>query len=259
MNYETIIVKKKGRVAIFTLNRPEQENRLNFTMVNEMNHALEALVRDDEVGALVINGAGGDFSCGWDASEEIMGRNAFEMLSFVEAACDMQRLMQDFPKPTVVAAHGRAVSSGAAIASMADITIMADDATMGFVSINFGLSCLVYIHHLRQIVGAKKALDLILTGRLLNAEQAERIGLVTRVVPKEKVLDSAMETATELASKSPLAVAFTKQANSAVRDMDITDATHYLNKHITLLACTEDGQEALKARVEGRTPQWKGC
>ena len=108
-------------------------------------------------------------------------------------------------------------------------------------------------------MGAKKALDRILTGRLLNAEQAERIGLVTRVVPKEKVIESAMETGTELASKSSLAVAFTKHANSAVRDMDITDATNYLNRHITLLACTEDGQEALKARVAGRTPQWKGC
>ena len=258
MNYKTIIVKKKERVAILTLNRPEQENRLNFEMVNEMKQALEALAKDDEVRALVINGAGEDFSCGWDASQEIMGRNAYEILSFVEAACDMQKMIQDFTKATVAATHGRAVSSGAAIASMADITIMADDATMGFVSINFGLSCLVYIHHLKQIVGSKKALDLILTGRLLNAEQAERIGLVTSVVPREKTLESAMEKATEMASKSPLAVAFTKQANSAVRDMDITDATNFLNRHITLLGCTEDGKEAMKARVEGRDPQWKG-
>ena len=258
MNYETIIVRKKGRVAILTLNRPEKENRVNFTMVNEMKQAFESLASDDEVRALVINGAGTDFCCGWDGLAEFRGKNAYEILSFVEAACDMQRLIQDFPKPTIAATHGQALSSGAAIAFMADITIMADNARIGFVSINFGLSCLVYIHDLRQVVGAKKALDLIMTGRLLNAEQAEKIGLVTSVVPKEKVLESAMETAAELANKSPLSVAFTKQANSAVRDMDITDATKFLNRHITLLTCTEDGKEALEAKVKGRIPRWKG-
>lgn len=99
---------------------------------------------------------------------------------------------------------------------------------------------------------------MILTGRELNGEEAERIGLVTRVVPREKVLVSAMEVARELAAKSPLAVTFTKQANAAVRDMTISDAKKCLNEHFTKLAVSENGQEALKAKFSGRTPKWKG-
>ena len=258
MDYETIIVKKEGNVAILTLNRPERENRMNFRMVNEISHVLEALAKDNKVRALVIEGAGEDFCCGWDSLEDILNKSALEILRFVEAAGESERMLLDFPKPTVALAHGKTVASGAVIAAMADITIMAEDAKMGFVGITGGLSCMVAIQYIRQIVGAKRALELMITGRLLSGEEAERLGLVTRVVPREQLFETAMEVAGELASKSPLAVAFTKWANSAVRDMLISEATKYLNEHFTLLASSEDGQEALRARVTGHTPQWKG-
>jgi enoyl-CoA hydratase/carnithine racemase len=133
-----------------------------------------------------------------------------------------------------------------------------EDTKIGFVAINAGLSCLPYLHDLREIVGAKRALDLVLTGRILTAEEAERIGLVTRVVSRNKLMDSALEIAADLAVKSPLAVTFTKQANISVRDMSSGDAANFLNEHFALLCASVDGQESLKARITGVKPEWKG-
>jgi enoyl-CoA hydratase/carnithine racemase len=138
---------------------------MNFRMVNEMSHALRVLADDDEVRALIVNGAVGDFCCGWDSVEEMLNRSALEILKFVEAAGDSEKMFLDFPKPTVAAAHGQTVASGAVIAAMADVTIMADDAKMGFIAINAGLSCMIALQYLREIVGAKKALELIITGK----------------------------------------------------------------------------------------------
>jgi enoyl-CoA hydratase/carnithine racemase len=257
MDYETITIMKQDNIAILTFNRPNLGNRMNLRMVNEMSHALRALADDDEVRALMVNGAGGDFCCGWDSVEEMLNKSALEIHKFVEAAGDSEKMFLDFPKPTVVAAHGQTVASGAVIAAMADVTIMADDAEIGFIAINAGLSCMVAMQYIRQIVGAKKAIELMITGRLIGGEEAEKIGLVTKVVPREKLFETAVEIAKELANKSPLAVAFTKRANAAVRDMHISEATKYLNEHFTLLAASEDGQEALRARVTGQIPRWK--
>ena len=144
------------------------------------------------------------------------------------------------------------------MAMMADITIMSDDAEMGFIAINAGLSCMVAMQYLKQIVGDKRAVELIITGRILKGEDAERLGLATRVVSRERLFDTAMEVAGELASKSPLGATFTKRAIAAVRDMNVSQATDFLNQHFTMLAASEDGQEALRARVTGATPKWKG-
>ena len=229
MNYETIKVKRKDNVGIITFNRTEKENRINYKMVNEMSEALRELGEDEGVRALVINAEGKDFCCGWDPMEEILDKSALDIIDFARAATAMQKKIYDFIKPVVIAVHGRAVATGAEIAAIGDITIMADDAEIGFVAINAGLSCLPYIHDLRQIVGAKKALELILTGRILSGKEAERIGLVTKIVPRTKLLDSALQAASELANKSPLAVAFTKRANAAIRDMSSTDAAKRKN------------------------------
>jgi len=258
MDYETIIIKKEGSIAILTLNRPQQENRMNFKMANEMSHALEELDRDDKIRALVMVGAGKDFCLGWSGSEEYLNKSGLEILKFNDAAGDAEKKLFDFSKPTVVAAQGRILASGALMAAMADVTIISKDAKMGFPAINIGMSCMVALHYLKQIVGAKKALELVITGRILDSDQAEKLGLVTRVVSPEKLLETAMEVAKELANKSPLAVAFTKRANAAIRDMPIDEATQYLNEHMALLAVTEDGQEGLRARDEGRPPEWKG-
>jgi enoyl-CoA hydratase len=248
VDYETIIVEKRDNIAVMTFNRPEKGNRMNSKMVNELKHAMETLADEDTIRALIVRGEGEDFCCGWDSVEDMLNKSHLEILRFVETAGDSERMFLDFPKPTVAAVHGKAVMSGAVMAALADITIMADDAEMGFTAINAGL---------RQIVGDKKALELMITGRIFNGEEAERLGLATRVVSQERLFDTAIEVAEELASKSPLAATFTKWASAAVRDMNVSEATKFLNEHFTLLAASEDGQEALRARVTGDTPKWK--
>ena len=258
LDYKTIVVEKRNSIGVMTFNRPEKGNRINSQMVREIRHALETMADDDTIRALVVKGEGEDFGCGWDSVEDMLDKSHLEILRFVEIAGEMERFFLDFPKPTVAAVHGKAVASGAVMAVMADITIMSDDAEMGFIAINAGLSCMVAMQYLKQIVGDKRALELMITGRILKGEEAERLGLATRIVPREKLFDTAMDVARELAGKSPLAAKFTKWAITAVRDMNVSEATKFLNEHFTLLAASEDGQEALRARVAGDTPKWKG-
>ena len=135
---------------------------------------------------------------------------------------------------------------------------MEEDAQIGFNAIDVGLSCLQSIRYLASAVGQKKALELILTGQLVSAQDAERFGLVSCIAPKGKLDEVAMQKAKLLASKSPLAVKFTKLANIYTRDMSQADAQRFLAEHIAILATTEDGQEGVRAVKENRTPAWKG-
>ena len=258
MAYETIIVEKRDNIAVLTMNRPDQFNSWTFRMVTEMSDALQALAKDEEIRALVMIGSGKNFCIGDAGDVEFVNKTPLEISAFLEASSHMIQMFADFPKGTVVAAHGLAVMGGAFIAFLGDITIMSEEARIGFTAIDHGVSCMIVLPHLRHIVGSKKALELVLTGRLLHADEALQIGLVTTVVPTEKLFETAMETAKLLASKNPLAVAFTKRANAATRDMSMSSATRYLDEHLTLLATSEDCLEGMTASREKRPPQWKG-
>lgn len=259
MQYETIITQKEEHVGFLTLNRPDVFNRINDKMVVEVIDALKEFEKDSEVRVVVIKGVGEHFCAGIEVQRLVSeNRGVWERLESNRATYDMENAIADFPKATVIAAQGVAMAVGAGILIRGDISIMEEDAQIAFNAINFGRSCLKGIRYLASIIGQKKALEMVLTGESWSAKDAERFGLINRVAPKGKLSEVAMEMAKLLASKSPLAVKFTKRANSYTRDMSQPDAQRFLNEHSVLLGMTEDAQEGAKAFLENREPVWKG-
>lgn len=250
MKYECIRVINKENIAFIKLYRPKKSNAKNAKMLTEMIDALQVIAGDDRIKALVLQGSGKNFSIGLEG-KVFIDKSATEIMSFLMLNSRMEKLFASFPKGTVVAVHGLAVMGGAVLAALGDITIMAEDARIGFTAINYGLSCMVAINYLSRIVGQKKALELILTGQLLHANEAERIGLVSKVVSHDKLLEEATQSAKLLASKSPMAVAFTKQANYEVQNMGVSAAVRFLNEHTALLAIDEQTQNSINRSING--------
>lgn len=256
MAYETILTEKEGKIGFLTLNRPDDFNRQTLTMCREIEAALKEFEKDDDVYVVIIKGAGKHFCVGVSL-EDFKGKTPLELLEILEAFDNMNDALGDFPKATISAVQGLAMAGGAGIATRPDITILEEDAQIGLTAINAGLSCMKGVRSSEAIMGSKRALEYILTGKLMSAQDAERFGFINQIAPKGKLHEVAMENANLLASKSPTAIKFTKIGNTKTRNMSREDATRFLTEHFVLLLQTEDAAEGLAAFAEKREPVWK--
>jgi enoyl-CoA hydratase/carnithine racemase len=160
-------------------------------------------------------------------------------------------------KPVIVAAHGVAAANGAGLVAAADLAIVAEGTRIGTTAINVGLFCMGPAVPLSRSLGRKRALEMLLTGDFIDAERAERIGLVNKVVPQDKLVQEALELAAKLASKSPIALQMGKQAFYTMSDMEFEKALEYSNEMFVELCLTEDAIEGVNAFKEKRDPVWK--
>lgn len=255
MEYQTITTEKKEHVGILTLNRPEKLNALNKQLYKEIVLGLQDLENDDDVYVVIIKGNGKAFCAGGDISEP--APSALERHQDRRFA-KLSGTIANMRKPVIAAVHGAATAGGCGLALSCDLVITSEDARFGTTAINVGLFCFGPSVPLSRSVGRKKALELLLTGDLINAEEAERIGLVNRVVPREKLEETAMELANKLASKSPIALQMGKQNFYTIADVEYKKALDHTEEMIAILSSTEDAKEGMSAFLEKRTPQWKG-
>jgi len=257
-NYETVLVEKRGAIGIATLNRTDAGNRFNLQLSQDLSSAIEELAADEEVRVIIIRANGSNFSVGVDISFALDAeKGVLEIASEFEPFAQMQWRIFDTPKPVISAVQGMALAGGAGVAVRSDFTIMAEDAEIGFVAINVGLSCMRAIPTLTRIVGWKKAMELVMTGETIKAQEALALGLVNKVVPRDKLDEAAIELANKLLSKSPLALAVTKRVAAATVDMTLRQADEYITLFFEVLADSKDGREGVSAFVEKRAPQWK--
>jgi enoyl-CoA hydratase len=215
--FQTVLYETRGPIAVLTLNRPDKLNAVNAQMVSDLGHAMDAAESDDEVRAIVVNGAGRAFSAGFDLS---MGEG--EGVDFLrrELQNDFDVILRfwDSPKPTVSAVHTYCLGSGMELAVACDVTIAAEDCRFGAPEVKFGSGIVALI--LPWIVGHKQAKELLLTGDdHVTAERARELGLVNRVVPAEQCFDCAMDIARSIAANDTIAVALTKQAINRSADI----------------------------------------
>jgi len=161
-------------------------------------------------------------------------------------------------KPVIAAVHGYVVANGVGLLAACDLAIAAEGTRIGTTAINVGLFCMGPAVPLSRCVGRKKALEMLLTGTMIDAREAERIGLVNKVVSPEKLDEAAMELANELAAKSPIALQMGKRAFYTMADMEYTKALEYMNEMMAELCITEDAKEGVEAFLKKRGPQWKG-
>ena len=256
MTYQNIIVETKGRVGIIRLNRPQALNALNKALIAELTQAIETFDADDKIGCMLITGNDKAFAAGADIKE--MADKPFieaylgDFVSNWNGAAKAR-------KPIVAAVAGFALGGGCEIAMQCDVVIAADNAKFGQPEIKLGvIPGIGGTQRLTHAVGKAKAMDLILTGRMMDAAEAEKSGLVARVVPAASLLDEALKTAEEIAGMAPLAAIATKEMVGAAFETGLAQGILFERRLFHGLFGTEDQKEGMSAFVDKRKADWKG-
>jgi enoyl-CoA hydratase len=253
--YANILVERRGRVGLVTLNRPEALNALNKATLDELVTAVTAMDSDPEVGAVVVTGSAKAFAAGADI-KEMQAQGYMDMY-----AADWFRGWEDFTRlrvPVVAAVSGFALGGGCELAMMCDFIIAADNAKFGQPEINLGvLPGMGGSQRLTRAVGKAKAMDMILTGRFMDAAEAERSGLVSRVVPAADVVEEALKAAEVIASKSKPVAMVAKEAVNAAFETGLAQGVLFERRMFHSLFATEDQKEGMAAFTEKRQPEFK--
>jgi len=258
MERQSIIVEKRKGVGIITLNRPEARNALSTQLMAEILDALQELDDAPGIGAIIIRGAGSSFCSGHDFSE-LQGKNVLELRPVFRKSLHIIETIRDMSKPVIAAVHGYATAMGCALAVGCDLVVASDDALFQLPGASFGAACISPAAVVSRSMSRKKCLELLLTADPFDAHEAERAGLVNRVVPLAELGNTAIELAEKLASKAPLALQLGKHAFYAMSDMEEDKAYGYAAEMISINFDTEDGREGVASFVEKRKPRpWKG-
>jgi enoyl-CoA hydratase/carnithine racemase len=256
MTYDTIIVEKQDHIGWITLNRPEARNTFTVPLARELNAALETLDDDLDVRVVVIRAAGKHFSTGIDLGE-FKNRSHEEYRELVRWMDRHNHTIARMKKPVIASVKGYAVANGAGLTFACDLVVAAQSARFGTTAINVGLICLGPAVPLARAVGRRKALEMVLTGDMISAAEAHRLGLVSRVVPDEQLEEATLELASRLAAKSPLALQIGKAGIYGIEGMPYHQALDYAGELFASLCSTEDAREGVQAFVEGREPVWQ--
>jgi enoyl-CoA hydratase len=258
MSFENLILEKRGRVAVITINRPEKLNALNIATRGEILAAFEQLRDDPEVRVVVITGAGDKaFVAGADIGE-FAGRTALQQRETMRG-CRAFDVMEDFPKPVIAMINGYALGGGCELAMACDIRMASTRAKLGQPEIKLGIiPGGGGTQRLPRLIGEGKAMELILCGDMISAEEALHLGLVNHVVPPEELETKTMELANRMAEMSPVALMAGKQA---VKNAARSDLRAGLEAEVDLFALTfssEDSEEGVRAFLEKRKPEFRG-
>ena len=256
MTYKTILVETHQRVGLIHLNRPKALNALNPALLHELMDALENFDRNDAVGAMVVCGSERAFAAGADI-KEMASSSAVEMLQsdFIPT---FDRIRQ-IKKPIIAAVSGWALGGGSELALSCDMIVASETAKFGQTEIEIGvIPGAGGTQRLAKVVGKALAIEMVLNNRTLSAAEAERYGIVNRVVPVERYLDEALELAAEIAARAPLAVQLGKEAVNQAFESFLSDGLADERRAFTLLFASQDQKEGMAAFIEKRTPEWKG-
>jgi len=256
MTYQNILTEVRGRVGLITLNRPKQLNALNDALMDELSAALGAYDADDAIGAIVITGSERAFAAGADiqAMKDYSYMDVYRG-DFITRNWERLRTVR---KPVIAAVGGVALGGGCELAMMCDIVLAADSARFGQPEIKLGvIPGAGGTQRLPRAVGKSKAMDLILTGRMMDAQEAERAGLVARVVPADKLLDEALAVATVICEYSLPVVMMAKESINRAFESSLGDGIHFERRLFHSLFATEDQKEGMRAFAEKRKPSFR--
>src|SRR5215210_2562943 len=256
MNYETILVEQRGAVTLITLNRPKALNALNSQVLAELIAAFAAYDADASQRCLVLTGSEKAFAAGADIKE--MSDQGFASMYSTNFFQGWEKVTAT-RKPWIAAVAGYALGGGCEVAMMADFIIAADTAQFGQPEIKLGVTPgMGGSQRLTRAVGKAKAMEMCLTGRMMGAEEAERSGLVAKVVPADRLLDEALETAGKIAAMAPLAAIATKEMVNAAFEMTLAQGIVFERRLFHGLFGTQDQKEGMAAFVDKRKAEWTG-
>ena len=254
---EYLMVKDVPQAVEITLNRPEQLNSLSTGLMKELTAELDRQAKRSEVRVIVLKGAGRAFSAGHDL-KELQGRTLADEREIFRVCSELMEKIQRVPQPVIAAVHGIATAAGCQLVASCDLAIATEDSRFATSGVRFGLFCSTPGVAIARNLQRKHALEMLLTGRFIDATTAERWGLVNRVVPVGKLDAAVGELVAELSALSPLALRIGKEGFYRQIELPQAKAYEVMSEAISCNAVARDGQEGIRAFVEKRKPVWSG-
>jgi enoyl-CoA hydratase/carnithine racemase len=255
--YEHILFEMDGAMAHVTMNRPEKRNALSLAHMQELIDCLKSVGESKEAQIVVLGGNGPAFCAGHDLSE-MVGRDPEFYRHLFDVCCELMETIQAIPQPVIARVHGVATAAGCQLAATCDLVVAAEEARFATPGVKIGLFCSTPMVALSRAVGQKKAMEMLLTGDFISAEEALAEGLVNKVVPSEELEEETEKLAGKIAEASPLVVGVGKQAFYRQIEMPVEQAYAYTKEVMSFNASFADAQEGICAFLEKRKPEWKG-
>ncbi len=246
------------RVGTLTLNRPEARNGLSIAMLEALQEELDQLGRDPDVAVIIVAARGPVFCAGHDLKEmQANPTDQYREEVFMRCSAMMETIVR-LPKPVIAQVHGVATAAGCQLVATCDLAVASYDARFATPGVNIGLFCSTPMVALSRNVSRKHAMELLLTGDMIDAHKAADIGLINRVVAPERLVDEVWELAEKIASKSPVSLAIGKEAFYRQLEMDLGPAYAYTSEVMIKNMATRDAKEGIEAFLEKRPPKWEG-
>jgi enoyl-CoA hydratase/carnithine racemase len=257
MSYQHLIRSTEGQLGIITLNRPERRNALSLELMRELISCLDEMTRETNIRAIVLAASGKVFSSGHDLGE-MVGRTVNDYRRLFDVCTELMMKIQSIPQPVIAQVQGVATAAGCQLVATCDLAVASDQAAFATPGVKIGLFCTTPMVALSRAVGRKRAMEMLLTGKLVDADTAADWGLVNRVVPAAELESATRDLACKIAQASSFTVALGKQAYYAQIDLDQPKAYAYAKEVMTLNALAHDAQEGISAFLEKRVACWSG-
>jgi enoyl-CoA hydratase len=260
MNYETVLFEKENGIGIITLNRPDRMNALSRQLKEEVWSLFESWEGDDEVKVIIVTGGEKVFSAGADIKERSTVQvTQAQIYSAQKKSQEFYTRIEQFEKPVIAAVSGVALGGGCELALVCDLRIASETARFGLPEVKLGsMPSAGGTQRLPRLIGATRAKEMLFSGEFVEAREAYRIGLVTKVVPTERLMQEAREWALKLAERPPLSIKYIKRAVQVGLQLDLQSGLDYEAQCSSILYASEDRKEGLKAFAEKRKPVFKG-
>jgi methylglutaconyl-CoA hydratase len=259
-SYDTLKYEKDGAIATITLNRPEKRNAISRAMIDELLGSLNLADNDGAVHVVILTGAGKCFCSGMDLEtlQLIAQQTPEQNLADSRQMARMFHRLYCFPKPLITAVNGAAIAGGCGIATFSDITLAVPEAKFGYTEVRIGFIPALVSVLVRRQMGEKRARELLLTGQIIDAAEAFRLGMVTEIVPTEKLLQRAHEMAAKFLEASPTSLRRTKRLLLQYNEKEVTEEIELATQENAAIRATDDFREGLASFLEKRQPKWTG-
>ena len=257
MQSENLLRATEGPLAIITLNRPERRNALSLELMLELIRCLDDIATDPNIRVVILTAEGKVFSAGHDLTE-MTGRTVNDYRRIFDVCTELMQKIQSIPQPVIAQVHGIATAAGCQLVASCDLAVASEEAAFATPGVKIGLFCTTPMVALSRAVGRKRALEMLLTGRMVDARTAVEWGLINRAVPAAELPSETRKLACQVADASSLTVAIGKQAFYSQIDLDQPKAYAYAKEVMTMNALAEDAQEGITAFLEKRAACWSG-